>query len=48
MKKKKKKKAKVNAVPGNLRESLKDPGFRADYMEKQRILKLAAKIAKQR
>ena len=48
MKKKKKKKAKVNAVPGNLRESLKDPEFRAEYMEKQRMLKLAVKIATQR
>ena len=45
---KKKKKTKVKAVPGKLRENLKDPEFRADYMEKQRMLKLAVKIATQR
>jgi len=46
--KKLKKKPKVKAVQGKLRESLKDPAFRADYMEKQRILKLAVKLATQR
>lgn len=42
------KKAKVKAVRSKLREDLKDPKFRAQYMEKQRILKLAEKIAMQR
>jgi hypothetical protein len=46
-KKKKKKKIKTKAVQGKLRENLKDPEFRADYMEKQRLLKLAGKIAAQ-
>jgi len=44
----KKKKPKVKVVQGKLRENLKDPAFRADYMEKQRMLKLAIKIATER
>ena len=44
----KKKKTNVKVVQGKLRESLKDPAFRADYMEKQRLLKLASKLAAQR
>jgi len=42
------KKIKVKAVRSRLREELKDPKFRAHYMENQRMLKLAEKIATQR
>ena len=40
------KKTKVKAVRGSLREELKDPKFRAQYMEKQRLQKLAEKISR--
>ncbi len=42
------KKAKVKPVRTRLREDLKDPKFRAQYEEKQRMLKLAIKISTQR
>ena len=42
------KKTKVKAVRSRLREDVKDPEFRANYMEKQRMLKLAIKLATQR
>ena len=44
------KKAKVKAKPirTRLREDLKDPAFRAQYEEKQRMEKLALKLATQR
>ena len=42
------KKTKVKAIRSKLREDLKDPKFRAQYTEKQRLLKLAEKIAAQR
>ena len=41
-------KTKVKPVRSRLREDVKDPEFRAQYMEKQRMLKLAVKIATQR
>ncbi len=46
--KKAKVKIKTKAIRTRLREDLKDPKFRAQYEEKQKILKLATKIATQR
>jgi hypothetical protein len=42
------KKPKVKPVRTRLREDLKNPAFRAQYEEKQRIEKLAIKLATQR
>ena len=42
------KKPKVKPIRTRLREDLKDPKFRAQYEEKQKILKLATKLATQR
>lgn len=45
---KKTKVTKVKPVRPRLREDLKDPTFRAQYMEKQRMNKLAVKLATER
>ena len=45
---KKTKVTKVKPVRPRLREDLKDPAFRAQYMEKQRMNKLAVRLATER